>query len=486
MAEPTRSHRRTPRAVVVGSGPNGLTAAARLARAGWDVQVFERSSTLGGAAASADVLGPGTTVDLGAAGHPFGVVSPAFRALGLTERGVEWAHAPLPLAHPLEGRSAAVLHRSLAETARDLDGDARAWTALHRPLVEHLDAQVENILGPLLRIPPRPVQMARFGLRAPWSARSLGRTLFRDEPARALLAGSAAHAIVPPGLPLTAAFGLIFGAIGMKEGWPAVRGGTGRITQALAQIILEHAGAIHLDQEITDLAQLPPADAVILNLTPRQVLALDGVELTSAFRASMRRWRYGTGSSKVDYLLDGPIPWADPRVAGAGTVHVVGTVDELQQAEVQARAGRLPDRPFVMVCQQQAADPSRATGPAEGATVVWTYAHVPAGCDAPVEGLIEAQIERFAPGFRDRILRRVATPPSALEHWNPNLVGGDVGGGAMDGLQQVLRPGLTLHPHRTGTPGLYLASGSTAPGGGVHGMGGWWAAGEALTGLRSD
>lgn len=481
---PAAAHARSGRAVVVGSGPNGLTAAALLARRGWDVEVFERNSAIGGAAASADVLGPGTIVDLGAAGHPFGVVSPAFRELELTAHGVQWLHPEVPMAHPLEGRPAAVLHRSLQTTARDLEGDSRAWTAVHRPIVEHLDRHVENILGPLLRVPPHLLEMMRFGLRAPWPARALGRALFREEPARALFAGSAVHAVVPPGSPLTSAFATIFGAIGMSRGWPVVAGGTGCVPQALASIITAHGGRIHVDQEVTDLAQLPPADAVLLDLTPRQVLELDGVDLEPGFARRMRNWRYGTGSSKVDYLLDGPIPWSDPRVGGAGTVHVVGSVDELQHAEAEARAGRLPERPFVMVCQQQAADPSRAHGPAAGTTVVWTYAHVPAGCDAPVEGLIEAQIERFAPGFRDRILHRVATTPSGLEAWNPNLIGGDVAGGAMGGLQQVLRPGLTLTPHRTGTPGLYLCSSSTPPGGGVHGMAGWWAAQAAQEDLH--
>jgi phytoene dehydrogenase-like protein len=469
------------RAVVVGSGPNGLTAAAVLARAGWEVDVYERHSAPGGASASADVLGPGTVVDLGAAGHPFGVASPVFRDLDLTAHGVEWLHSDYPMAHPLDGRPAAILHRTLEATAHELGQDGKAWTRLHAPLVEDIDAHLENILGPsLVRLPRHPVSMARFGVRALWPAGAVGRAVFRDETARSLFASSSIHAILPPTHLFTAAFGLIFGALGMTRGWPVAKGGSGAITAALASVLAAHGGRIHLDHEVTDLREFGEADAILLDLTPRQLLALEGADLTDRYATHMRRWRYGTGVSKVDYLLDGPIPWTDSRVAGAGTVHVTGTLAELEHAEREAKAGRMPDQPFVMVCQQQAADPSRATGEAAGKTVVWTYAHVPGGYDAPVEHLIADQIERFAPGFRDRIVHRVATTPSALESWNPNLIGGDVAGGSMGGLQQVLRPAPVLSPHRTGTPGLYLASSSTPPGGGVHGMAGMHAARAAL------
>ncbi|GAA1132799.1 NAD(P)/FAD-dependent oxidoreductase [Citricoccus alkalitolerans] len=490
MAQQTPQHRTgsqaarisgSRRAVVVGSGPNGLTAAGVLARAGWEVDVYERHSAYGGASASTDLLGPGTIVDLGAAGHSFGVASPVFRDLGLTDHGLEWLHPEYPMAHPLDGRPAAFLQDSMEATARGLGRDGGAWRRLHAPLVEDVDAHLENILGPsLIRLPPHLLSMARFGARAFWPSGALGRTMFRDEPARALFAGSSIHAILPPSHLLTSAFGLIFGALGMTRGWPVARGGSQGIVDALVSVLHANGGRIHLNHEVTDLGEFAGADAILLDLTPRQLLQLKGTDLTDRYAGHLKRWRYGTGVSKIDYLLDGPVPWTDPRVGGAGTVHVGGTLAEMEYAEREAKAGRLPQRPFVMVCQQQGADPSRATGEAAGKTVLWTYAHVPGGYDAPVNDLIEAQMERFAPGFRDRIVHQVATPPSALESWNPNLIGGDVAGGSMGGLQQVLRPAPVLSPHRTSTPGLYLASSSTPPGGGVHGMAGLHAARAAM------
>ncbi|MGM7668760.1 phytoene desaturase family protein [Microbacterium sp. A93] len=474
------------RAVVVGSGPNGLTAAAVLARAGWEVEVYERHHAYGGASASSDLLGPGTIVDLGAAGHSFGVASPVFRDLDLASHGLEWAHPEYPMAHPLDGRPAAVLHDSMEATVAGLGADAAAWRALHAPLVGDVDAHLANILGPsLVRWPPHPVSMARFGMRALWPSGALGRALFREEPARALFAGSSIHAVLPPSHLLTSAFGLIFGALGMTRGWPVARGGSQAIADALVSVLRSHGGRIHLNHEVTDLGEFAGADAILLDVTPRQLLGLKGTDLTDRYAGHLKRWKYGTGVSKVDFLLDGPVPWTDSRVGGAGTVHVGGSLAEMEHAEREAKAGRMPEKPFVMVCQQQGADPSRATGQAAGKTVLWTYAHVPGGHDDPVDGAIKAQIERFAPGFRDRIVHQVATPPSALESWNPNLIGGDVAGGSMGGLQQILRPAPVLSPHRTSTPGLYLASSSTPPGGGVHGMAGLHAARAALADAAS-
>lgn len=483
MSDTSRTPDHRPRAVVVGAGPNGLTAAALLARRGWQVDVYERAECIGGAAASAAVLGEGTTVDLGAAAHPFGVASPVFRELDLAAHGLEWRHADYPMAHPLAGRPAALLHRSLADTAHGLGRDARAWRQLHGDLVAHVDEHLDNLLAPLLRLPAHPTRMLGFGPPALLAARRLSRWAFREEPARALFTGSAVHALAPPGHPFTAAFGMLFGALGMTRGWPVAAGGTGAVPRALAGALRAAGGEIHTGVHVDDLRALPRADATILNLTARQVLGLRGLALPRTVRARLERWRYGAGVFKVDYLLDGPVPWQDPRVGQATTVHVGGGAEEIQRAEAEAAAGRLPRRPFVMVCQQQAADPGRAVGPVAGKTVLWTYAHVPHGFvesrPGEVAALIEEQIERFAPGFRDRILRRVASGPRELAEWNPNIVGGDIAGGSMTGLQSLLRPGVTARPHRLAA-GVYLASGSTPPGAGVHGMPGAWAA-EAAT-----
>lgn len=462
------------RAVIVGGGHNGLTAAALLAGQGWGVDVYERSASLGGAASSSDVFGRGTIVDHGAAAHPFGVASPAFRSLRLEQHGLKWAHSEYAMAHPLDHRPAAVLSRGLDATADELGKDAAAWRRLHGHVVRNIDDHLENFLGPILRWPAHPVKMVRFGVPALAPATILGNTLFRTEEARALLAGSAVHAITPPSQPLTAAFGVLFGALGMSRGWPVAVSGTQSITDALVSAAHARGVTIHTDAEVTDLRELPRADATVLNLTPSQVLGLDGVSLPSATRRRFRSWRYGTGTFKVDYLLSEPVPWADSRVGQATTVHVGGSADDIDLAEKQAKKGVLPEKPFVMVSQQQVADPGRSSR----GHVLWTYAHVPHGYvekhPGEVASLIEAQIERFAPGFREVIVEKQQTSPADLEAWNPNLIGGDIAGGSMAGLGALLRI-----PHRIG-PGLYLASGSTAPGAGVHGMPGLWAARTAL------
>lgn len=473
-----------PRAVIVGAGPNGLAAAAWLARAGWEVDVFERGDSPGGAAASADVLGAGTIVDLGAAAHPFGVASPVFRELELADHGLEWLHSDYPMAHPLEDQPAALLHRSLTATAAGLGRDGAAWKRVHGHLVRNIDDHLDNLLGPMLRWPQHPFRMAQFGALAALPATATGKALFSGEAARALFAGSAVHALLPPGRPFTSAFGMLFGALGMSRGWPVARGGTQAVVDALVSVVTSQGGRIHTGVEVRDLRTLPAAEATILNLTPAQVLRLEHTDLPPRVRRRLAGWTYGPGVFKVDYLLDGPVPWADPRVGPATTVHVAGSVGEIQAAEEAAARGRLPERPFVMVCQQQAADPTRASGPAAGTQVLWTYAHVPNGYREPrpglVAGLIEQQIERFAPGFRDRVSHRVQHSPDELSAWNPNLIGGDIAGGGMGGLQLLLRPGLTADPYRLGGGGLYLASGATPPGAGVHGVPGANAARAAM------
>lgn len=494
MQIPQRSVDHGRRAIVVGSGPNGLTTAALLARDGWQVDVYERNAHPGGAAASAASLGPGTIVDLGAAGHPFGVASPVFRDLDLTSHGLEWIHAEVPMAHPLPHGEAAILHRDVETTAQGLGVDGGRWRSIHGHVTEHIDEHLENLLGPMLRVPPHPFRLARFGPVAAAPASWVANAAFSTEAARTLFLGSAAHAIVPLTMPFTGAFGMLFGALGMSRGWPVVRGGTGQLVKALLSVLHTHGGRVHLNHEVTNLAELPAADAIVLNLTPAQVLRVTGTtdeagsQLARPTRRRLRDWRYGTAAYKVDFLLDGPIPWTNPAVAGAGTVHVVGGSQELIRAEADVAAGRLPRYPFVMVCQQHAADPTRATGDAAGKTVVWAYAHVPHGYQETRPGeiarLITNQIERFAPGFQQRVRKQVETSPADLESWNPNLIGGDVAGGAMNGRQALLRPGFTLDPYRVPTPRetathtarLYLASSSTPPGAGVHGMPGAWAA----------
>lgn len=455
-----------PSAVIVGAGPNGLTAAARLAVSGWRVEVRERASEVGGAA-STQMLDDALLRDLGAACHPFGAASPAFQALHLEDYGVRWLRAPYEMAHPLDGRAAA-LSRSLEETAAGLGPDEGAWLRLHRPVVGRVDDILADVLAPMPHWPKHPLALARFGARGVLPASALGRAVFRTEEARALFAGSATHAITSPSQPFTGAFGLLFGALGMTRGWPVAEGGSGAITAALRRVVEEHGGVVRCGEEVTTL---PDADAVILNLTPAQALRIDGAGLPTRRKRSVRRWRYGPGVHKVDFVLDAPVPWADPRVGQAATVHVGGTVEEIVCAEKDVARGVLPQRPFVMVSQQYTADPSRGL-------VLWTYAHVPHGYrerdPGEVAERITQQIERFAPGFSNVVRTAVTTSPQALEEWNPNLVGGDIAGGAMDGAQLLLR-----QPHRL-RKGLYMASSSTAPGAGVHGMPGWWAAEAAL------
>ncbi|WP_372698161.1 phytoene desaturase family protein [Arthrobacter sp. JSM 101049] len=460
-------------AIVVGSGPNGLAAAGLLASRGVEVTVYEQAAEPGGGARSGEPLGTGMITDLGAAAHPFGVGSPAFRALGLEEHGLEWVHPRYPMAHPLSGQDSAILHRDAAATATQFGADAAAWLRVHRPVTAQPLQTLENITGPLLRPPPHLQPMASFGMRALWPAAALARGFFKTAEARALFGGSAAHSMLPLGHPFSAAFGVVFGGLGQTSGWPVARGGTGQIIEALLAVLRSNGVHVKTGAPVTDLRDLPAADAVLLDLTPRQILDLAGTQLSGRYRGWLRRWKYGTGAFKVDYLLDGPVPWTDERTAHAGTVHVVGSFEELVHAEHLTGKGRLPDRPFVMAAQQSMADPSRVSG---GRQVLWSYAHVPNGCQAEVGPLIDAQIERFAPGFRDRIVERIETPPDALQSWNPNLVGGDIGGGSLRGTQQILRPVPTLRPYNTSQTGLYICSSSAPPGGGVHGMAGWHAA----------
>jgi phytoene dehydrogenase-like protein len=464
-------------AVVVGSGPNGLVGAVTLARAGRRVLLIEAASTAGGGLRTEALTDPGFVHDVCSTVHALGVVSPAFKDLPLGEHGVEWVHPIHPVAHPLDHGHPAVAHRSLAETvAAFIPNDARAYERLLARLVDHADSVVANLMEPL-RPPRAPLVMAGFGIHALRSARGLAHARFEDGHAQALLAGCAAHAIQPLTAPGTAGYGLFMLLLAHAAGWPFVRGGSQVLADALVSILHEHGGALETGREVTALAELPSAPITLLDLTPRQVVRLAGDRLPDRYRAALGRYRYGPGVCKVDWALSDAIPWRDPEVRGAGTVHLGGPLAALTASEAAVAAGTNPDDPYVIAVQPTVADPTRAP---EGRHVGWAYCHVPHGSAADRTLAIEAQIERFAPGFRDTVIARHTMTAPALEAHNANYIGGDINGGSGDLRQLFTRPVASLHPWATPVEGLYLCSSSTPPGGGVHGMSGYHAARLAL------
>ncbi len=467
-------------AVVVGAGPNGLAAAVTLARAGLSVVVLEAADVAGGGTRSEELTLPGFLHDVCSTIHPLGVASPFFAGLPLGDHGLAWSHPEAPAAHPLPDGSAAMLERSLDATADGLGGsDARTWRRLIGPLVEHWDALDATLLAPMLRMPRHPLVLASFGARAVLPAATLARTLFRGDAARGLFTGLAAHAILDLGSPLTSAFGLTFAASGHAVGWPAARGGSQRIADALVSYLATMGGEVVTGHRVSSLADVPPARAVLFDLTPRQVVAIVGDRLPSGYRRRLERFRYGPGSFKLDYALDGPVPWKAPECARAAAVHLGGTLDEVAGAEHDVARGRHPERPYVICAQPSLFDGGRAPA---GKHTFWAYCHVPHGSTVDMTGAVEDQIERFAPGFRDRVLARHVMFPADLERHNANQIGGDVAGGSLAGLRLVSRPVLGANPFVLPTAGMatYLCSSSTPPGAGVHGMCGWWAAQAAL------
>jgi phytoene dehydrogenase-like protein len=463
--------------IVVGSGPNGLAAAVTLAEAGARVLVLEAEPTIGGGTRSAALTLPGIVHDVCAAIHPLAVVSPFFRRQPLAAHGLAWIESPVALAHPFDDGTAAVLARSFADTGESLGRDGRHWRELVAPLADSWEGLGEMLLGPLLRMPRAPVTLARFGWYAARSAQALAAGAFADTRARALFAGLAAHAALPLDRLGSAAIGLVLAALAPVAGWPLVRGGSQRIAEALAARLHSLGGTIQTDTPVDSLATLPPARVVLCDVAPRGLLAIAAGGLPERYRRRLARFRHGPGAFKLDLALAGPVPWKAPECANAATLHLGGTLEEIAAAEAAVWRGEHPERPFVLLAQPSLFDDSRAP---VGLHTVWAYCHVPTGSDRDMSAQIEAQIERFAPGFRERVLSRSARSAAALERYNPNYVGGDITGGVNDIVQGFRRPVLRLDPYATPMRGLYLCSASTPPGGGVHGMCGYHAARSAL------
>jgi phytoene dehydrogenase-like protein len=463
-------------ATVVGSGPNGLAAAIALARAGRRVTVLEGQDSIGGGCRSAELTLAGYVHDTCSTVHSLALASPFLGSLPLERHGLELAHPEAPLAHPLDDGSAVMLERSVDLTARGLGPDERAYRRLFGPLVCDSDALFRQLLGPL-RPPRHPLAMARFGLSGIRSAHALACSRFEGERARALLAGCCAHSMLSLRTPTSAAFGIVLAMGAHAVGWPVARGGSQRLTDALVAELRAAGGTVETGRRVESLDEVPRGVPVLLDLTPRQVLRIAGTRLPSGYRQRLSRYRYGPGIFKLDWALDGPIPWRAPEAARAGTVHLGGTLDEIAASEDAAVSGRHHERPFVLLVQPSVFDPTRAP---EGKHTAWAYCHVPNGSTKDMTDAIEAQVERFAPGFRDLIAARSAMDSAEVERRNPNYVGGDINGGSQDLRQLFTRPVARPVPYSTPVPGLFICSSSTPPGGGVHGMCGYWAARAAL------
>jgi phytoene dehydrogenase-like protein len=466
--------------VVVGTGPNGLAAANVLATAGHSVLVLEGAPTVGGGLRSAPLTLPGFVHDVCSAVHPLGLGSPCFRAFELERHGVRWVHPDAPFAHPLEDGAAVVAERGIDETAAGLGEDGPAYASFMRPWVEKWDAITESFLGPL-RIPRHPIVMAQFGVHAIRSATGLARSLFATRQAQALFAGLAAHSMLPLDESPSASFGIVLGAAAHAVGWPIAAGGSQSIADALVARLAEYDCDVETGVTVKSLDELPAAKAVLLDVTPRQLLALAGDKLPRGYRRTLEGYRYGPAAFKVDWALDRPIPWLSPSCARAATVHLGGTLEEITEAERAPHRQRAAKRPYVLLVQPSLFDPSRAP---PGFHTAWGYCHVPNGYEGDVTELIEETVERYAPGFRAGIVDRHVMTPRAFEAYNPNYIGGDIQGGALDLAQLFARPVL-VRPYTTPLAGVFLCSSSTPPGGGVHGMCGFWAARAAKAHIDS-
>jgi phytoene dehydrogenase-like protein len=461
-------------AVIIGAGPNGLAAAITLAQAGRAVVVFEAEDTIGGGMRSAELTLPGFTHDVCAAVVPLALASPFFRTLPLGKHGLAFIHPDAPLAHPLDDGTAVIVERSVEQTATGLGRDGPSYAKLFGPLVRDW-TKLEPLLLGALKLPEHPLVAARFALNALRSASSLAKSKFRDMRARALFAGLAAHSILPLEDSPSAAFGLVLGILAHAVGWPIVRGGTQKLADALAAHLRSLGGEIRTGAPVSSIDELSPNATVLCDVSPRQLAAIAGSRFTPGFRAALERYRYGPGVCKVDWALDAAIPWKARECARAGTVHLGGTLEEIAASERDAWRGVESSAPFVLLAQQTLFDPSRAPA---GKHTAWAYCHVPNGSSKDMSGVIETQIERFAPGFRARILQRSVMLPGDLQRHNANLIGGDVGGGAVTLGQLFTRP--TWRLYATTDPRIFICSASSPPGGGVHGLCGHLAAKRAL------
>ena len=463
-------------ATVVGSGPNGLACAVALAQAGVRVTVLEAATTIGGGTRSAELTVPGLVHDVCSAGHPTAAASPFFRSLGLEAHGLEWRWPEIDLAHPFDDGSAATMVRSLEETAAGLGVDGRAWRQLFASPSAHFDALNEDILRPLAHLPKHPLLLARFGLPAAAPATLLARR-WKTAAARALFGGVAAHSFSPLSRPLSAAVGMALISACHATGWPVAAGGSQSIADALAAVLREHGGRIETGVRVRSLADLDSLDAVVFDLAPGAVADIVGERLPPRVARAYRRYKHGPAAFKVDLAVEGRVPWTAAACGRAGTVHAIGSLEEIVAAERDVNRGRMPERPYVLVCQQYLADPGRSAG---NVHPVWAYAHVPSGYEGDGERAVVDQIERFAPGLRERIVATSVRSPADFEADNPNYVGGDIIAGANTPIQMAIRPRLARDPYATGVPGLFICSAATPPGGGVHGMGGFNAAQSAL------
>ena len=462
-------------AVVVGAGPNGLAAAVRMAQQGFSILVLEQSTTIGGACRTEQLTLPGFYHDVGSAVHPLALGSPFFSSLPLEEHGLSWLHPTIPLAHPIDNTRVATLYPSLEKTALLLGRDADHYNKLFRSLVTNWRSLLQEFLQPIIHPPQHPLRMAQFGRVALLSVEQLVRKRFSEETTKALLAGLGAHSFLSLSTPGSASFVLILGLLAHAVGWPIPQGGAGAITQALTHYLLSLGGKIETGVSIKSFRDVPRARAVLYDVTPRQLIQIES--LPSSYQKKLESFKYGSAVFKIDYALDGSVPWIHEECHSAGTVHLGGTFEEVALAESKLGSSQYADRPFLLLSQPTLWDSSRAPASRH---ILWAYTHVPFGSDHDFTGIIERQIDRFAPGFSKRILARRVSSPAQLEKMNPNLVGGTITGGANHLWQLIARPTLSAVPYRTPKRGVYLCSSSTPPGGGVHGMCGFHAANAVL------